>query len=49
MVDESLKNYIESTILPLYDDFDAAHQRNHVNMAQAVVTVHMLKWVYVKC
>ena len=32
MVDESLKNYIESTILPLYDDFDAAHQRNHVNM-----------------
>ena len=32
MVDESLKNYIESTILPLYDDFDAAHQRNHVDM-----------------
>lgn len=32
MVDESLKNYIETSILPLYDDFDAAHQRSHVNM-----------------
>ena len=32
MVDESLKNYIETNILPLYDDFDAAHQRNHVEM-----------------
>lgn len=32
MVDESLKNYIETNILPLYDDFDAAHQRNHVDM-----------------
>lgn len=32
MVDESLKNYIETTILPLYDDFDAAHQRSHVDM-----------------
>ena len=31
-VDESLKNYLETTILPLYDDFDAAHQRNHVDM-----------------
>ncbi len=32
MVDESLKNYIENNILPLYDHFDAAHQRNHVDM-----------------
>lgn len=32
MVDESLKNYVETNILPLYDDFDAAHQRNHVDM-----------------
>lgn len=32
MVDESLKNYIETSILPLYDTFDAAHQRSHVDM-----------------
>ena len=32
MMDESLRNYIETNILPLYDDFDAAHQRNHVDM-----------------
>lgn len=32
MVDESLRNYIETNILPLYDDFDAAHQRNHAYM-----------------
>ena len=32
MVDESLKNYIEINVLPLYDGFDAAHQRNHVDM-----------------
>ncbi len=32
MVEESLKNYIETSILPLYDGFDAAHQRNHVDM-----------------
>lgn len=32
MVDESLRNYIGTNILPLYDDFDAAHQRNHVDM-----------------
>lgn len=32
MLDESLKNYIETTILPLYDDFDAAHRREHANM-----------------
>lgn len=31
-MDESLKNYIETSILPLYDDFDAAHQRGHVDM-----------------
>lgn len=31
-MDESLKNYIETCILPLYDGFDAAHQRGHVDM-----------------
>ena len=31
-MDKSLKNYIESNILSLYDDFDAAHQRGHVEM-----------------
>lgn len=31
-IEESLKNYIETNILPLYDGFDAAHQRNHVEM-----------------
>lgn len=31
-MDESLKNYIKTNILSLYDDFDAAHQRNHVDM-----------------
>ena len=35
MVDESLKNYIEIHVLPLYDGFDAAHQRNHVDMVIA--------------
>ena len=29
-MDESLKNDIETNILPLYDDFDATHQRGHV-------------------
>lgn len=32
MVTESLRQYIEDSILPLYDGFDAAHQRDHVNM-----------------
>jgi len=32
MIDESLQNYIETSILPPYDDFDAAHQLNHVEM-----------------
>ena len=32
MIYESLKNYIETSILSLYNDFDAAHQRNHVEM-----------------
>lgn len=32
MIDRSLKNYIETSVLPLYDSFDAAHQRNHVEM-----------------
>ncbi len=32
MIKQSLKDYIESYILPLYDNFDAAHQRNHVEM-----------------
>ena len=35
MVDESLKNYIEINVLPLYDGFDAAHQRNNVDMVIA--------------
>lgn len=32
MIDVSLRKYIETSILPLYDSFDAAHQRNHVDM-----------------
>ncbi|MCC8115099.1 MAG: HD domain-containing protein [Bacteroidales bacterium] len=32
MVTESLRNYIEDSILPLYDGFDAAHRRDHVDM-----------------
>lgn len=32
MIDQSLKKYLETNILPLYDSFDAAHQRNHVDM-----------------
>ncbi len=32
MVDKFLRQYIETDILPLYDGFDAAHQRNHVDM-----------------
>lgn len=32
MITESLKDYIETSILPMYDDFDAAHQRDHVDM-----------------
>lgn len=31
-VDKSLRSYIETVILPLYDNFDAAHQRSHVDM-----------------
>ena len=29
MIQPQLKSYIEQQILPLYDHFDAAHQRNH--------------------
>ena len=32
MIDNSLKQYIEAAILPIYDTFDAAHQRDHVDM-----------------
>jgi len=32
MENASLKEYIETNILPLYDNFDAAHQHNHVDM-----------------
>lgn len=32
MVTESLKDYIETHILPMYDNFDAAHRRDHVEM-----------------
>ncbi len=31
-IDSPLKIYIENSILPLYTNFDAAHQRNHVDM-----------------
>lgn len=31
-VDASLREYIEATILPMYDHFDSAHQRDHVEM-----------------
>lgn len=31
-MDRSLRHYIETDIIPLYDGFDAAHQRNHVDM-----------------
>ncbi len=30
-MDESLVDYIESTIIPMYDGFDAGHGREHVN------------------
>lgn len=32
MIDASLKNHVETRILPLYDGFDAAHRRNHAEM-----------------
>ena len=32
MIDNSLKDYIEQNILPMYIGFDAAHQLDHVNM-----------------
>lgn len=32
MDNNSLKEYLENSILPLYDGFDAAHQRSHVEM-----------------
>ena len=31
-MDQELKSYIESEILPRYDHFDAAHRRNHADM-----------------
>ena len=31
-IDKDLKSYIEQDILPRYDTFDKAHQRDHVNM-----------------
>ncbi|MCM1032611.1 MAG: HD domain-containing protein [Odoribacter sp.] len=31
-MEESLINYVETAVLPLYDNFDAAHQRNHADM-----------------
>lgn len=30
--DSELQNYIQQRIIPLYDHFDKAHQRNHVRM-----------------
>jgi uncharacterized protein len=35
MIQPQLKSYIKQDILPLYDHFDAAHQRNH---AEEVIT-----------
>lgn len=32
MIDASLKHYIEDAVLPMYDDFDPAHRRDHVDM-----------------
>ena len=32
LVNDKIKKYIESAILPLYDNFDAAHRRDHVSM-----------------
>ncbi|MBQ4205517.1 MAG: HD domain-containing protein [Bacteroidales bacterium] len=32
IVNDSIKKYIESAILPRYDSFDAAHRRDHVSM-----------------
>ncbi len=31
MVKQEIKDYIESAVIPLYDNFDKAHQRDHVN------------------
>ena len=32
MINDELKKYIETEILPLYDHFDAAHRRDHADM-----------------
>ncbi|MCC8038730.1 MAG: hypothetical protein LIP02_11480 [Bacteroidales bacterium] len=32
MIDQSLKAYIEGSVLPLYDGFDPAHRRDHADM-----------------
>jgi len=32
MIDQDLKKYVESEIIPRYDYFDGAHTREHVNM-----------------
>lgn len=31
-IPESLKQYIDTCILPMYDNFDAAHRRDHAQM-----------------
>ncbi len=31
MIRKEIVNYIETKIIPIYDNFDAAHQRDHVN------------------
>lgn len=31
MVKQEIKDYIESAVIPLYDNFDKAHQRDHVD------------------
>ena len=32
MINDELRKYIETEILPLYDHFDAAHRRDHADM-----------------
>ncbi len=32
MIDQSLKEYVEGSVLPLYDGFDPAHRRDHADM-----------------
>lgn len=44
MISESLIAYLDTSILPLYDHFDAAHRRDHVRMVikQSMQIAHQL-------